>query len=359
MRRVRGTSVPWWRVEREGLTMPVRVDPTGRGGPTKRQARGPRWRTTSRGLHVPITVDDGSVDQRIVEAAAVLPKAAEFSCDPGVTGWASLRWSGGFWFGGLGPDGATRLPVTLAVGDSTIVAQPGIEISEEHLRPDDMKLVDGLPTTTHARSVTYLMRHATTLAEAVTALDMAAYNDLVSIREVRRYLPSLATWTGIPQCRRAVDLSEENAWSPREVVMRMIWTSVAELPHLWCNRPVFDRFGHHLGTPDLLDEEAGVALEYDGSAHLVGHQHRKDRDREESFRRVGLEYFTMLGGDHDHDQVAARMHEVRARARWQAPSTRAWTTELPSWWIPTFTVDQRRDLDPGLRLRCLRYRRTA
>lgn len=356
---MRGTSIPWWRLERKGLTMPVRVDPTGRAGPTRRQARGRAWRATSRGLYVPATVDGESVDQRIVEAAAVLPKSPEMSCDCGVTGWAALRWGGGYWFGGLGPDGETRLPVTLAVGDSTIVAQPGIEISEEHLRPDDMEKVDGLPTTTHARSVTYLMRHAPTMAEAVTALDMAAYNDLVSIQEVRSYLPSLATWTGIPQCRRATDEAEENAWSPREVVMRMIWTRVAELPRPLCNRPVFDRFGQHLGTPDLLDEEAGVALEYDGAAHRVGPQHRKDRDREESFRRVGLEYFTMLGGDNEEDEVAARMHEVRARARWAGPSTRAWTTELPSWWIPTFTVDQRRNLDPGLRLRCLRYRRTA
>jgi hypothetical protein len=124
-----------------------------------------------------------------------------------------------------------------------------------------------------------------------------------------------------------------------------------------CNHPVFDRFGHHIGTPDLLDPEAGVVGEYNGALHLEGAQRRRDRTREEAFRRVGLECFTMLAGDSSRpDLMADRMHAARSRARWVAPTNRDWTVELPSWWIPTVTVEQRRNLDEGQRARLLKLR---
>lgn len=350
---MRGASITCWELERPGLTMPVRPDPSGICGPTPGQARGPRWRKTSRGLVVPSTVDGEQVEQRIVEAAAVLPPAT------GVTGWAALRWGGAHWFDGLGEDGRELLPVTLAIGDSTIGSQSGYEVSEEHLRPHDLITVDGMPLTTHVRSVTYLMRHASSLRQAVAALDMAAYGDLVSVEEVVAYNESLWTWAGIPQSRQAAAYADENAWSPREVGVRLTWILTAGLPRPLTNRPVFDRWGHHLGTPDLFDEEAGMVVEYDGAVHLVGARRRRDRDREERFRRAGLEYLTVLGSDRDEERLAARMHEARGRARFEAPARRSWTLDLPRWWVPTFNVEQRRNLSEYDRTRLLRFRRTA
>ena len=349
---VRGRSEVWWSLERPGLTLPVPVDPTGARGPTRGQARGPRWRTTSRGLFVPDVVSRDLVEQRIVEAAAVLPPGTA------VTGWAALRWAGGAWFDGLGPDGSDELPVTLAIGDSTIGRQSGFEISEEHLRPYDLDLVDGLPVTTAERSVTYVMRHAESLLDAVIALDMACYNDLVSVAEVAAYLPTMPAWTGIQQCRTATALANENAWSPREVGVRVTWERHAKLPRLLVNQPVFDGWGRHIGTPDLLDEEAGVVIEYDGALHLAGAQRRRDRDREEAFRRVGLEYLTVMAGD-PQPHVVARMQSVRRRAQSRQSPLRDWTTELPAWWVPTSSVNQRRSLDHAQRDRLLRLRRTA
>ena len=301
---------------------------------------------------MPVTVDGSQVAQRIVEAAAVLPPGT------GVTGWAGLRWLGGSWFEGLGHDGATLLDVPLAVGDSTIVAQSGFTVSEEQLRPDDLMTCDGLPLTTALRSVTFMMRHADTLVDSVIALDMAAYDDLVSVREVAAYQHTMPAWTGIPLCRKATALADENSWSPRETRTRLVWQRVAELPPLLCNRPLFDRFGRLLGPPDLLDEEAGVVVEYDGAVHLAGAQRRLDRDRGELFRHVGLEHLVVMAGD-TSTRTAERMHAARARAAWSAPSQRAWTVMPPSWWVPTLTVEQRRNLDQHTRERVLRYRRAA
>jgi hypothetical protein len=336
--------------------MPVRRDPTGTSGPTAKQARGRGWRRTSRGLHLPAEVDGSNPEQRIVEAAAVLPAYG------GVTGWASLRWQGGVWFDGWAPGGREALPVTLAVGDSTITSQAGIHVSEEAIPPGQLTVLDGMPITTAVHAVSFLMRHASNDREAGRQLAMAAYSDLVSIDEVAEYAglrprTGLSSWFGIPRCRSGILLAEENCWSPPEFDMLLIWTLEAGFPRPLCNHPVFDRLGNHIGTPDLLDPEAGVVGEYDGALHLEGAQRRRDRAREEAFRRVGLECFTMVAGDSSNPNLmAARMHAARSRALWAAPAHRDWTIELPPWWVPTFTVEQRRNLDEGQRARLLKLR---
>jgi hypothetical protein len=341
-------------IGRPGVVVPVPVDATGRHGPTKGQARGPRWRRTSHGLYVPAGVDGTIPEQRIVEAAAALPEVG------GVTGWAGLRWAGGWWFEGRTGDGADNRPVPLAVGFHDIRPQTGIEVTQEHLDLQEMTALDGLPMTTVQRSLGFEMRYAGNLRNAVVAFCMAAYSDLVSIEEMNAFFDRHRGWDGIRLVRAAMALAEENCWSPQEVRMLLVWLLDACLPPPLCNRPVFDRSGRHVGTPDLLDVEAGLVGEYDGPLHLQGGQRRKDRDREEAFRGVGLEYFTVLTGDlGDRARTAERMRRARSRARFEAESRRAWTIEPPHWWTPTFTVEQRRNLTPAQQARVLGYRRTA
>ncbi len=267
-----------------GVVRPVRVDRSGSTGPTRGQARGPHFRRTSQGFYVPSSVDGSVPEQRIVEASAILPRYG------GVTGWASLRWAGGVWFDGTTAGGHELRAVTLATGYDDVLNQPGVQISQERLNPRDLLVVDGLAVTSHVRSVCFEMRYASSVRAAVQALDLAAYSDLVSIDEVATYAARHSGWIGIPQCRKALTLADENSWSPRETWMRLTWILDAGLPPALTNRPVFDDQGRHVGTPDLLDPEAGVVGEYDGHLHLQGAQRRRDREREEQFRSLGLEY---------------------------------------------------------------------
>lgn len=139
--------------------------------------------------------------------------------------------------------------------------------------------------------------------------------------------------------------------------MVLIWRIDAELPRARCNQPLFDRTGRHIGTPDLLDEEAGVVGQYEGSLHLEGDIRDRDVQVEERYRAFGLECFTMRASDRAHPiRVADRMHAARSRAKWAAESTRPWTVEYPSWWIPTHTVELRRSLTPEQRRLMLWYR---
>ena len=334
---------------RPGLVAPVRVDPSGTSGPTRGQARTSKWRKTSHGLVVPAELER-SPAQRIVEAASLLRPGEA------VTGWAALHWLGGTWFDGSNADRSLR-PVPM-VAARHLIEQKGCAVSQEFLGPWDTMVVDGLTITIPVRSVVFEMRYAAWLGPAVEFLDMACFSDLVSLAEVAAYLSALGPVTGIPQARKALAEGDENAWSPREVLMRRVWTD-AGLARPRCNTPVFTLDGQHVGTPDLFDPQAGVAGDYDGSLHLAGEQRAKDVRREGDLRDLGLEYVTMVAADASNPaHFIGRLLAAHDRAVART-TPRRWTIEPPAWWTPTTTVEQRRNLDDWQRARWLRHRQAA
>jgi hypothetical protein len=331
-----------------GLAWPVRA---GGSGPSAQQVRGKAWRRTSQGLYVPATTPR-TVEQRIVEAAALTPRYGA------VTGWAALRWLGGRWFGGR--YAGEELPITIALMDSSIRAQPGIAISEERLDPREIQPFRGLRVTTAAYAVLFEIRHQAREEVSVQYADMAAYDDLVSRTELALLVSRSRGWDGIAHGRRVVGLMEENAWSPAECTMRLVWTREAGCPRPLANRPVFDSQGRHLATPDLIDPVAGVVGEYDSELHLDRVRRRRDVEREERYRSVGLEPVAMVTGElRDPWRFVGRLRAAYQRAERVAFADRRWTIDHPEWWTPTETVDRRRALKGADREVWLRYRRSA
>jgi hypothetical protein len=341
---------PPFHVRRPELVRPVRRDDTGASGPTRGELRGAHWRTASRGLFVPATVEQTAA-QRIVEAAAVLRDREA------VTGWAALHWTGSPWFDGT-LDGVTSRDVPL-VARRHLSTQRGFSVSQEFLHPREIEVVDGLPITRALRSVVFEMRYAAGLGDAIVALDMACYSDLVSLAEVASYVGALGPVTGVQQARDALAEGEENSWSPQETRMRGVWTRRASLPRPLCNAPVFTPNGQHVGTPDLADPETGLLGLYNGSDHLTLVGASSDLKQEAAYRDLGLEPVTMLATDwQDLDGFVERLHAAAERAR-AARGPRQWTLEPPAWWTPTHTVARRRALDADQQARLLRYRRAA
>jgi hypothetical protein len=339
---------------RPGLVLPVLVDPRGLAGPTPNRARGPHWRRVAHGHHVPSAVPATPM-QRVLEAAANLPAYGA------VTGWGGLRWEDGHWFDGTTHGGTRTRPVTLAIGGSGS-GRPGFGTvpSKERLRCAEVVEVDGVRVTVPTRSALFEMRYAASWRAAVEVADMAAYSDLVDRRELADALVEIPGWTGVPQAREAWAWMDENAWSPTEVRTRLLWRIDAELPVLLTNCPVFDRYGNHVATPDLLDVESGTAVDYDGRQHLLFGQRRKDVGRERALRSLGLEYLTVLASDlADRHACAAAMRRVWERAPREAERTRRWTVRPPRWWVPTTTVAQRRALAAEGRGHLLPPRRTG
>lgn len=333
---------------RSGLVVPVPVDASGRAGPTRGQSRGPYWRTSSPGLFVPSEVAH-STAQRIVEVAAWLPQRAA------ITGWAALHWQGAHWFPGLASDGETRLPVPV-VTLHAMRPPPGTLISQEFMAPWEATVLDGVPITRPVRSAGFEARRARSLGQAVAVLDMTAFSDLTDLAGVREYADRLGPKTGIGQLREAVALGDENAWSPMEVVMRLIWLAARRVRPR-CNVPIFDAAGGHIATPDLLDVDAGVAGEYEGALHLAGSRRAKDVHREGILRQHGLEVVTMVSTDRAHpDAFLRRLDDAYQRAESRRTGSRSWTAVPPPWWTSTVTVARRRALSQWQRARYLRYR---
>jgi hypothetical protein len=201
------------------------------------------------------------------------------------------------------------------------------------------------------------MRKAARDVDAVVAFEMAAYDDLVSVAELAAFVDS-ALWLrqGVQRVRDLLASLEENAWSPMECHMRCAWCE-AGLPRPAANRPVFDRSGRFVGTPDLVDLHAGVYGMYDGGLHLAGTVRHQDVAKEAAYRAIGLEGATMMAGDvGDPGAFQARLRQAYARAGRRADADRGWLAGYPAWWVPTFTVEQRRALSPHDASRFLRYR---
>ena len=292
-----------------------------------------------------------SVGQRVVEAAARLPAHGA------VTGWAALSWLGARWFDGTG-HGLAQRPVTLALG-SRHTLRPGarIRISQELVPVGDIRRVRGLRVTSPLWSVAFEMRTARTDEDAVVAFEMAAYDDLVSVAELAAYVDT-ALWIrqGVARIRALLGELEENSWSPQEPVMRRTWQG-SGFGRPRANCPVFDLAGRFVGTPDLFDPRAGVYGMYDGGLHLAGAVRHGDVAKEAAYRALGLEGVTMMAGDlADREPFLRRLQQAYARAEGRPSDMRLWLSSPPAWWVPTFTVEQRRALSTYDRSRLLRYR---
>lgn len=338
------------RVTRTGVVAPVHVDPSGRTGPTRAQSRGPSWRRTSRGRYVPAEVDATTPWQRIVEAAATLPSGGA------VTGWAALNWMGARWFEGLEPDGRTPRPVPLALGDNR-GARPraGVVLSEAWLDPTEAIEVDGLPLTVPARSACFEIQSAPSLTAAVAVADMVAFSDLASIEEIGVHAGTFLA--GRPLSKRigrALELADENSWSPRESRMRLAWMLEGGFPRPLSNVPVFGPGGRHLFTADLLDPDHGVVGEYDGLVHLEDGRRARDVNREDLVRDLGFEIVTMVRSDGSHRRAfLERLEHAYRRASTRRRSD-GWTLDQPEWWVDTSSVAARRALSDSQRQRWLR-----
>lgn len=274
-----------------------------------------------------------------------------------VTGWADLHWRGARWFTGTDASG-TEIPVEIFIGTRDLRRRPGLFFSAEAIGSDHREVVDGVPVADVLSAVAYLMRYAPSVREAARIASVAAYDDLVSIEELTRFVtPGQNSYTGVPQARDALGYATENCWSPAEFDLSWVWVAHGGRLPPSCNTPLFDLSGQHIATPDVVDPVAGVAGEYEGMVHLERSVRAGDVRREALLRSHGVEVVTMTADDrHDSGSFLRRLAEAYARAELRPRSDRSWTAEPPSWWVPTVTVEQRRALTPSQRSRFLRYR---
>jgi hypothetical protein len=139
----------------------------------------------------------------------------------------------------------------------------------------------------------------------------------------QRLTPSRAAGVrGVRRARAALALADAGSDSPAETRTRLILHG-AGFTKLQHGLDVTDRDGGWLARPDLADEEAKVAVQYDGLVHLGDDPERRraDIDRDELLRQHGWQVVVLTAVDlrSPHRMVAkvasAYDRSVESRAR--------------------------------------------
>ncbi len=313
-------SLPW-----PAVTLPVPVDPAGLAGPTPGQARGPRWRRVGYNAYVPSSAPP-SPEQRIADAMAHVPDGGA------LTGWAALRVAGAAYFDGREHRASGQRLVPVAVGRSQGRRRnPGVVLRYERLDPSELLVLRGLPVVPPERALFDELRSQDRLRLAVIATDMALAARVTTIDAMTEYIEAHAGARRSARAKDALALASPDARSPEEVALRLICELDAGLAGLHVNVPVFDLRGREICLPDLLDEEAGLVIEYDGAAHRRAQRQHRDIVRAEACRRVGLEYCAVSSLD-TRDTILDRLASTRARAQFLPAHRRAWTLVRPPGW---------------------------
>ena len=292
---------------------PVRVDPKGVSGPRRGTAAGPRWRTCSHGLVVPADVPL-TVEQRILEAAVRLPAGGM------VTGWAALRLAGAAYFDGLARDGRTPLPVPVLLPHASRIRGPGVLVERSRRPLPEPVPRHGIACAPSEVALLHEVRRAGTRRQAGVVVDMALAARVVDLAVAR----ALAATRRLPEATAyALRRACAECRSPKESEMLQLWEDELDLPRPLMNREVLDLSGRVLAVVDLLEVESGTCGEYNGAAHRSRERQRRDEERADALRAVGLESFVLVAGDSE-GVWRRRMLAARGRALWLPPHERRW-----------------------------------
>jgi hypothetical protein len=303
------------------LVRPASVAELVRSDVTMGMLRGPSWRATARGWYVPADVDHAHPDQRIMEAAALLPRTGA------IGGWAAARVLGAKVLDGRGMWGGGEEPVLLCLGAGQIRKHPRISINRSSLPEHDVRMVAGVRVTSPLRTTFDGLRMAPRLEDAVAFGDLMLHRRLVDPAELVAYIGDHPKWEGVVLARRALTMLDAGSRNPWESRFRVLWMVDAGLPRPQCNVPLRDEFGDLLGIVDLLDEAAGVVGEFDGGGHRNIGTHTYDNLREETLEDHGLVVVRATSVDFGHRaRTAGRIMRAYARAARNDQAQRRWTT---------------------------------
>ncbi len=97
--------------------------------------------------------------------------------------------------------------------------------------------------------------------------------------------------------------------------MSMVWQLDAGCAPPLMNREVLDQHGRLVAVVDLLDTQTPTYGEYDGEMHRTRSRHRRDTERAEALRSLGLESFTVVAGDSRTVQVRRMSRRGSGRRR--------------------------------------------
>lgn len=278
---------------------------------------GPRWRSPFHGIHTPAVEDPDATAQRILDAVELVPAGGA------IGGWSAGHLLGATELDGRGRSGRERQDVVIVVPPSCHPApRKGVRFVRSRL-DDDLTVVNGIVVTSPVRTAFDLAR-ASTVESGVVAGDILCRQLGLSPVQVLAYAERHPRFRGVPVARAVLTLADPRSRSGGESRLRYIWVVEAGLPRPQCNAYIVDAEGTVVAMPDLLDDECGLAGEYDGSTHRALDEHTSDNVREEDLEGIGLVVVraTSLDVGPWRARTVARLQDGRRRA--MATTSRSW-----------------------------------
>lgn len=312
------------------LSKPVRTSAALKGGASRSTLAGRPIEHPYHGV-VRERVEGGrSARGRIDDALPLLTQGAV------LTGWAAAHYQGVRMLDGWDRR-MQEQPITIATPEhGQLRRRPGIAPTRRTLHRNEVLILDDITIATIARAAYDMALDAPNVCEALVAIDMCAST---VIRQSRTTLANIVNLIGnhrktrgIEQARRAISLASSRSASPWETRTRYEAEIGAGINGLLVNVPVFDATGNLAGIADLLDAQAGLVIESDGSDHLKAAAHSDDNVREEDLEMLGLFVSRVTAIDH-RDRKS--LHDRLSRARLHAAMDKrkqTWTLDKPAWW---------------------------
>lgn len=267
-------------------------------GLTRQQLRGQRFRRVHRGVYV-LTPADDTLALRADAALTLFPDAV-------LSHQTAARLLG------LPSDDRGLVHVTRPQATAATERQ-GIRTHRARLLRADVVSVEGRRLTSPER--TFL-----DLAAVLSDGDLVVLADAVTRRvgeaRLARRLSKAAGVRGVRRARGALLQADPLSDSPAETKTRLI-LHAAGFPRLRHGLNVHNDHGSFLARPDLADEGAGVAIQYDGLVHLGDDPERRrfDIDRDESLRQHGWQVVVLTALDLRHpERMVAKVAAAYARA---------------------------------------------
>lgn len=188
---------------------------------------------------------------------------------------------------------------------------PGIRVRGDRTGADEATVIVGIPTTTPARTALdvgcwYPVNRAVPVIDSLiraSNLEVADAQSLAGRYPGRR---------GIRRARKALELADGGAQSPKETWLRLLLVS-AGLPRPGTQIAVEDEYGNPVFYLDMGWEDIKVAVEYDGEQHRTDRrQYTWDVRRLELLERLGWIVVRVVAGDRP-DDIVRRVRAAIAR----------------------------------------------
>jgi hypothetical protein len=187
----------------------------------------------------------------------------------------------------------------------------GLLVRGDRISEDEFELLEGIPVTNVARTALDLGCWYPT-GDAVAAIDALVRTVELKMADFQMLTERYPGRRGISRARKALELADGGAQSPKETWLRLLLIR-AGLPRPLTQIPVRDEFGDTIAYLDMGWEDVKVAVEYDGEQHRNERaQYRWDIRRLEMLQRLGWVVVRVVAGDRPAE-IVARVRAALAR----------------------------------------------